>query len=113
MVAASGDVAWFHLTRSVFGDGAVALTLVLPWIRRAPGLFLGGAGGRAMAGLWTQVTKQLIDVPSSFPCVPGPGEFHLAGPAFIATVSFPSGHAAAAGPAGVKSAGAERACAIT
>ena len=34
---AVGDLVWFHLT--MLGDGAVALALVLPWIRRAPHLF--------------------------------------------------------------------------
>lgn len=88
---AVGDVAWFHLT--MLGDGAVALALVLPCIRRAPGLFWAALVAATVAGLWTQVTKQLIDVPRPL-SVFGPGEFHLAGPAFR-HVSFPSGHAAA------------------
>ena len=87
-----GDVAWFHLT--MLGDGAVALTLVLPWIRRAPGLFWAALVAAMVAALWTQVTKQLIDVPRPL-TVFGDGAFHLAGPAFR-HVSFPSGHAAAA-----------------
>jgi membrane-associated phospholipid phosphatase len=87
-----GDVAWFHLT--MLGDGAVALTLVLPCIRRAPGLFWAALVAAIVAGLWTQVTKQLIDVPRPL-TVFGEGVFHLAGPAFR-HVSFPSGHAAAA-----------------
>src|SRR6059058_3006291 len=56
-----GDVAWFHLT--MLGDGAVALTLMLPSIRRAPGLFWAALVAAMVAALWTQVTKQLIDVP--------------------------------------------------
>jgi membrane-associated phospholipid phosphatase len=88
----AGDVAWFHLT--MLGDGAVALTLVLPCIRRAPHLFWPALVAAMVAGLWTQVTKQLIDVPRPL-TVFGEGAFHLAGPAFR-HVSFPSGHAAAA-----------------
>ena len=87
-----GDVAWFHLT--MLGDGAVALTLMLPCIRRAPGLFWAALVAAMVAALWTQLTKQLIDVPRPL-SVFGEGEFHLAGPAFR-HVSFPSGHAAAA-----------------
>jgi membrane-associated phospholipid phosphatase len=87
-----GDVAWFHLT--MLGDGAVALTLMLPCIRRAPGLFWAALVAATVAALWTQVTKQLIDVPRPL-TVFGDGAFHLAGPAFR-HVSFPSGHAAAA-----------------
>jgi membrane-associated phospholipid phosphatase len=87
-----GDVAWFHLT--MLGDGAVALTLVLPCIRRAPNLFWAALVAATAAGLWTQVTKQLIDVPRPL-TVFGDGAFHLAGPAFR-HVSFPSGHATAA-----------------
>jgi membrane-associated phospholipid phosphatase len=87
-----GDVAWFHLT--MLGDGAVALALVLPCIRRAPRLFWAALLAAMVAGLWTQVTKQLVDVPRPL-SVLGPGAFHLAGPAFR-HVSFPSGHAAAA-----------------
>jgi membrane-associated phospholipid phosphatase len=89
---AAGDLVWFHLT--MLGDGAVALALVLPCIRRAPRLFWAALLAAAVAGLWTQGTKQVIDVPRPL-SVFAPGEFHLAGPAYR-HVSFPSGHAAAA-----------------
>jgi len=88
----AGDLIWFHLT--MLGDGAVALALVLPCIRRAPRLFWAALLAAAVAGLWTQGTKQVIDVPRPL-SVFAPGEFHLAGPAYR-HVSFPSGHAAAA-----------------
>lgn len=86
------DLVWFHLT--MLGDGAVALTLVLPCIRRAPRLFWAALLAAAVAGLWTQGTKQIVDVPRPL-SVLAPGDFHLAGPAYR-HVSFPSGHAAAA-----------------
>ena len=89
---AVGDVAWFHLT--MLGDGAVALALVLPCIRRTPRLFWAALVAAVVADLWTQGTKQLIDVPRPLSVLAG-GSFHLAGPGYR-HVSFPSGHAAAA-----------------
>jgi membrane-associated phospholipid phosphatase len=87
-----GDLVWFHLT--MLGDGAMALALVLPCIRRAPRLFWAALLAAVFAGLWTQVTKEFIDVPRPL-SVLAPWDFHLAGPAHK-RVSFPSGHAAAA-----------------
>jgi len=87
-----GDQAWLLLT--MFGDGAIALVLVLPIIRRAPNCFWAALAAALFAGLWTQVTKQFIDVPRPL-AVFGAGEFFHAGPAYR-QVSFPSGHAAAA-----------------
>lgn len=88
---AVGDLVWFHLT--MLGDGAVALALVLPWIRRAPRLFWAALLAAVVAGLWTQVTKAFVDVPRPLSVLAG-GAFHQAGPAYR-RVSFPSGHAAA------------------
>ena len=88
----AGDLVWFHLT--LLGDGAMALALVLPSIRRAPRLFWAALLAAVVAGLWTQVTKEFIDVPRPL-SVLAPWDFHLAGPAYK-RVSFPSGHAAAA-----------------
>ena len=87
-----GDVVWFHLT--MLGDGAVALALVLPWIRRVPQLFWAALVAAIVAGLWTQVTKEFVDVPRPLSALAGDA-FHQAGPAYR-RVSFPSGHAAAA-----------------
>jgi membrane-associated phospholipid phosphatase len=87
-----GDLVWFHLT--MLGDGAMALALVLPCIRRAPRLFWAALLAAVVAGLWTQVTKEFIDVPRPLSVI-APWDFHLAGPAYK-RVSFPSGHAAAA-----------------
>ena len=87
-----GDPVWFHLT--MLGDGAVALALVLPWIRRAPRLFWAALLAAVVAGLWTQVTKEFVDVPRPL-SVLASDAFHQAGPAYR-RVSFPSGHAATA-----------------
>jgi hypothetical protein len=78
----------------MLGDGAMALALVLPCIRRAPRLFWAALLAAVVAGLWTQVTKEFIDVPRPLSVI-APWDFHLAGPAYK-RVSFPSGHAAAA-----------------
>ena len=85
-------VVWLHLT--MLGDGGVALALVLPTIRRAPRAFWAALVAAVIAGLWTQVTKQVIDLPRPLG-VFAPDVFYQAGPAYR-HVSFPSGHAAAA-----------------
>ena len=87
-----GVEAWLRLT--MLGDGAIALVMVLPGIRRAPRCFWAALAAAVFAGLWTQVTKQFIDVPRPL-AVFCAGEFFHAGPAYR-QVSFPSGHAAAA-----------------
>jgi membrane-associated phospholipid phosphatase len=83
---------WLHLT--MFGDGAVALALVLPCIRRLPHCFWAALAAAVFAALWTQVTKQFIDLPRPLAALPM-DQFYQAGPAYR-RVSFPSGHAAAA-----------------
>ncbi|WP_239700534.1 phosphatase PAP2 family protein [Massilia sp. 9096] len=87
-----GPAVWLHLT--MLGDGGVALALVLPTIRRAPRAFWAALVAAVIAGLWTQVTKQVIDLPRPLG-VFAPEFFYQAGPAYR-HVSFPSGHAAAA-----------------
>lgn len=87
-----GTDLWLNLT--MLGDGAVALALVLPCIRRAPRCFWAALVAAVIAGLWTQVTKHLIDVPRP-PAVLAAAEFFQSGPVYR-RVSFPSGHAAAA-----------------
>jgi membrane-associated phospholipid phosphatase len=87
-----GQLFWLHLT--MLGDGAVALALVLPCIRRAPHCFWAALAAAVFAALWTQVTKQFVDIPRPLAALP-PDQFFQAGPAYRA-VSFPSGHAAAA-----------------
>jgi membrane-associated phospholipid phosphatase len=89
---ALGTTLWMQLT--MLGDGAVALALVLPCIRRAPRCFWAGLVAAVIAGLWTQVTKQMIDVPRP-PTVLAADAFFQAGPVYR-HLSFPSGHAAAA-----------------
>jgi membrane-associated phospholipid phosphatase len=87
-----GMLFWLHLT--MLGDGAVALALVLPCIRRAPHCFWAALMAAVFAALWTQVTKQFIDVPRPLAALAA-DQFFQAGPAYR-QVSFPSGHAAAA-----------------
>jgi membrane-associated phospholipid phosphatase len=87
-----GATFWQQFT--MLGDGAVALALVLPCIRRAPRCFWAALAAAVIAGLWTQVTKQMIDVPRP-PSVLAAGAFFQSGPSYH-HVSFPSGHAAAA-----------------
>jgi membrane-associated phospholipid phosphatase len=87
-----GETVWLHLT--LLGDGAIALALVLPCIRRLPRCFWAALAAAVIAALWTQVTKQFVDVPRPL-SVFGAGNFFHAGPAYR-QVSFPSGHAAAA-----------------
>jgi membrane-associated phospholipid phosphatase len=89
---ALGPLVWLHLT--MFGDGAVALVLVLPLIRRWPHCFWAALAAAVFAALWTQVTKQLIDLPRPLAALAA-DQFYQAGPAYR-RVSFPSGHAAAA-----------------
>ena len=89
---ALGPLFWLHLT--MFGDGAVALALALPLIRRWPHCFWAALAAAVFAALWTQVTKQFIDLPRPLAALPA-DQFYQAGPAYR-RVSFPSGHAAAA-----------------
>lgn len=89
---ALGSLFWLHLT--MLGDGAVALALVLPCIRRVPHCFWAALAAAVFAALWTQLTKQVIDMPRPL-SVLAPDQFFQAGPAYR-RVSFPSGHAAAA-----------------
>jgi membrane-associated phospholipid phosphatase len=86
-----GDSLWLHLT--MFGDGAVALALVLPAIRRSPQCFWAALVAGLFATLWVQVLKQAVSVPRPL-AVLEHGLFFQSGPPYRA-VSFPSGHAAA------------------
>ena len=87
-----GANVWLHLT--MLGDGAVALALVLPCIRRAPRAFWAALVAAVIAGLWTQAAKALIDVPRPLGVLPA-GAFFQSGPPYRHG-SFPSGHSAAA-----------------
>ena len=86
-----GDALWLHLT--MLGDGAVALALVLPSIRRSPRCFWAAIIAAVFAALWVQVLKQVVSMPRPLAVLP-PELFFQSGPAYRA-VSFPSGHAAA------------------
>jgi membrane-associated phospholipid phosphatase len=89
---ALGPGFWLHFT--MLGDGAVALTLMLPAIRRAPQCFWAALAAALFVGLWTQLPKQFIDLPRPLAALPH-DQFFQAGPAYR-RVSFPSGHAATA-----------------
>lgn len=88
---ALGENVWVNLT--LLGDGAVALALVLPCIKRSPQCFWAALVAAVIATLWVQGMKQVVNVPRP-PAVFAAGQFFLSGPAYRA-VSFPSGHAAA------------------
>jgi membrane-associated phospholipid phosphatase len=87
-----GADTWLQFT--LLGDGAVALALVLPCIRRAPHRFWAGLVAALVAAVWVQGVKHMVDVPRPLAAF-APGVFFHAGPAHRAG-SFPSGHAAAA-----------------
>jgi membrane-associated phospholipid phosphatase len=89
---ALGEGVWLQLT--LLGDGAVALALLLPCIRRAPHRFWAGIVAAVIAAAWVQGIKHVVDVPRPL-SVFGPGVFFHAGPG-PRHGSFPSGHAAAA-----------------
>jgi membrane-associated phospholipid phosphatase len=86
-----GDSLWLHLT--MLGDGAVALALVLPSIRRSPRCFWAALIAAVFTALWVQLLKQVVSLPRPLAVLP-PELFFQSGPAYRA-VSFPSGHAAA------------------
>jgi membrane-associated phospholipid phosphatase len=86
-----GDTLWLNLT--MLGDGAVALAMVLPAIRRSPRCFWAALVAAVVAALWVHVLKQVVSMPRPLAVLPS-DLFFQSGPAFRA-VSFPSGHAAA------------------
>lgn len=86
-----GDTLWLNLT--MLGDGAVALALVLPAIRRSPRIFWAALVAAVFAALWVHVLKQVVSMPRPLAVLPS-DLFFQSGPAYRA-VSFPSGHAAA------------------
>ena len=86
-----GDTLWLNLT--MLGDGAVALAMVLPAIRRSPRCFWAALVAAVVAALWVHVLKQVVSMPRPLAVLP-PDLFFQSGPPFRA-VSFPSGHAAA------------------
>jgi membrane-associated phospholipid phosphatase len=87
-----GEECWANLT--ILGDGAVALALIAPWIKRSPQRFWAALIAAVLAALWVQVPKHLVDVPRPLAVFP-PQQFFHTGPGYRA-VSFPSGHSAAA-----------------
>jgi membrane-associated phospholipid phosphatase len=86
-----GAALWLNLT--MLGDGAVALAMVLPAIRRSPRCFWAALVAAVVAALWVHVLKQAVSMPRPLAVLPA-DVFFQGGPAFRAG-SFPSGHAAA------------------
>jgi membrane-associated phospholipid phosphatase len=86
-----GNNFWVNLT--LLGDGAVALALVVPSIKRAPNCFWAALIAAVIATLWVQGMKHVVNVPRPL-AVLAAGQFFQSGPGYRA-VSFPSGHAAA------------------
>jgi membrane-associated phospholipid phosphatase len=86
-----GTPLWLNLT--MLGDGAVALAMVVPAIRRSPRCFWAALVAAVFAALWVQALKQVVSMPRPLAVLPAE-LFFQSGPAFRA-VSFPSGHAAA------------------
>lgn len=86
-----GDNFWSNLT--MLGDGAVALVLILPFIKRAPQCFWAALVAAVIATVYVQAIKHVISVPRPL-AVLDPASFYQTGPPHRAG-SFPSGHAAA------------------
>lgn len=86
-----GDNFWSNVT--MLGDGAVALVLIVPCIKRAPQCFWAALVAAVIATLYVQVIKHLISVPRPL-AVLDAATFYQTGPPHRAG-SFPSGHAAA------------------
>jgi membrane-associated phospholipid phosphatase len=91
--SATNRTLFVLLNLTMLGDGAVALALVLPSIRRSPRCFWAALIAAVFAALWVQVLKQVVSVPRPL-AVLAPALFFQSGPAYRA-VSFPSVHAAA------------------
>lgn len=88
---AFGSALWANLT--VLGDGAVALALVLPCIKRRPERFWAALIAAVVATAYVQIIKHAIPVSRPLGLLQD-GSFFHAGPPHRSG-SFPSGHAAA------------------
>jgi membrane-associated phospholipid phosphatase len=87
----AGDFWWVNLT--ILGDGAIALALVLPSIRKSPQRFWAALIAAVIAGLWVQAWKRVVHVPRPLSVFPAE-QFFQTGPG-LRMGSFPSGHATA------------------
>lgn len=88
----AGDFFWIFLT--TLGDGLVGCVLILPFIRRQPGLAWLMLLAWILAGLWSKALKNLIDVPRPLSLL-APTAIHVIGLPYRFH-SMPSGHAAIA-----------------
>jgi membrane-associated phospholipid phosphatase len=88
----AGDLFWIFLT--TLGDGLVGCVLILPFIRRQPGLAWLMLLAWLFAGLWSKALKNLTDVPRPL-SVLAPADIHVIGLPYRFH-SMPSGHTAIA-----------------
>ncbi|RZI42881.1 phosphatase PAP2 family protein [Herbaspirillum sp. HC18] len=86
----AGENWWANLT--ILGDGAVALILVLPAIRRTPRRFWAALFAGLIVAIWIQAWKHMLPLPRPLSVFPADAFYHV-GPQLRA-VAFPSGHAA-------------------
>lgn len=87
----TGDDFWAYLT--VLGDTVVALTVLLAFAGRKPGILWAGILAALLAGTWSQGLKAVFD--TLRPAAVLPAEMlHIIGPA-LQKHSFPSGHTTA------------------
>lgn len=87
-----GDRVWANLT--MLGDGAVALALVLPCIKRTPDRFWAALIAAVIATAYVQLIKHALPIPRPLALLESDAFFHSGPP--HRTGAFPSGHAAAA-----------------
>lgn len=86
-----GDRLWANLT--MLGDGAVALALVLPCIKRTPERFWAALIAAVVATAYVQLIKHAVPVSRPLALLEPEAFFHSGPPHRIG--AFPSGHAAA------------------
>jgi membrane-associated phospholipid phosphatase len=84
----TGDTFWAHLT--VLGDTLVALTLLVAFAGRKPGVLWAGILAAMLAAAWAQGLKYQFDMLRP-PAVLPAELLHIIGPA-LQKHSFPSGH---------------------
>ena len=87
-----GDGFWAHVT--LLGDTLVAMILLLPLVRRWPGLVWAGLLAGLLATLFVHGFKHPLNLPRPVSVLPRE-EFHIIGRAYFGP-AFPSGHTATA-----------------
>ena len=87
--AVTGDTLWAQF--NILGDSLVAAVLLLPLVRKHPGVVWAAALAAVLAMLWSRGLKALWDIPRP-PAVLPREMFHIIGPTLHRS-AFPSGHA--------------------